>query len=344
MIPSHLQDRPVSASERVGWWRGIQRKRSGRRWRRRALVGGGSVAGVTCLLLLVALVGAPSLEPTPGPVASQATTPTKLTLPDGSRVVFDPGTELEVTEGTAERVRLDLTRGRATFTVTHDPERPFRVVLPTVELLVVGTRFVVTVEDGDARQHTALEVAEGIVEVRTLGAGELLSRVHAGGRWSHEESRGTEPVVAPIASATAPNSALHPPGAVRSAVPTPPAAAALFDAATRARRAGDYERAIAGYEELLARYPDDRHTALAALELGRLKRTRAEDPRGAAAALEQAAVNQELSDDALAQLVLSHDQAGDWERCRAAQRRYLAAHPDGVHVAEVRSRCREARK
>ena len=104
--------------------------------------------------------------------------------------------------------------------------------------------------------------------------------------------------------------------------------------------AGDYARAIRGYEALLGRYPHDRHAALAALELGRLKRTRAGDPLGAAEALQQAAEDAELNDDALAQLVLSYDQAGDRARCLAAQQRYLTHHPNGVHAAEVRTRCR----
>jgi hypothetical protein len=350
MIDGHRREVELAASQRADLWHGVQLRRARRRQWRRAALGATGLAGIAALVLVVSWVvrlGAPG---TTAPVPVASVTPTKLTLPDGSQVVSEPGTELRVTESTPDRIRLDLARGRADFSVVHDPARRFSVVLPSVELRVVGTRFRVVVEEEGNTQRVVVEVVEGTVEVRTRTSAELLSRVGAGGRWSSENSRGTAAAAISASSAPPPvASQAHPrqrPAASGSAVPSKEAAeaAALFDAATRARRSDDYERAMAGYEELLARYPDDRHASLAALELGRLKRTRAEDPRGAALVLEQAAEDEELSDDALAQIVLSYDQAGDRERCRRARQRYLAAHPRGVHTAEVRSRCGGAAK
>ena len=350
MIHGHQREVELGASQRAALWHGVQLKRTRRRWWRRAGLGATGLAGIAALVLVVSWGVRPSASVATPPMPVASVTPTRLTLPDGSQVVSQPGTELRVTEGAPDRIRLDLARGRADFSVVHDPKRQFSVVLPSVELRVVGTRFHVEVEEAANTQRIVVEVVEGTVEVRTRSSAELIRRVGAGGRWSSEHSGGTTAAVVtasstppPIASQTPPRQS---PATSRSARPSEAAAeaAALFDAATRARRAGDYDRAMAGYEELLARYPDDRHTALAALELGRLKRTRAEDPRGAALALEQAAEDEELNDDALAQLVLSYDQAGDRKRCRLAQQRYLTAHPRGVHSAEVRSRCGSAAK
>ena len=214
------------------------------------------------------------------------------------------------------------------------------------EIRVVGTRFDVHVDpSGDVNQ---VDVQEGTVEVRRRDSQALLARVHGGGRWSSdsEPASSAEPLRDIPEPSRAPDpapstSSAPPPGPTPSAPPSEDTqAAALFDQATRARRRGDFKAAIAGYESLLKRFPKDRHASLAALELGRLKRTREEDPEGAASALERAAKDRELSDDALAQLVLNYDQAGDQQRCLAAQSRYLVRHPRGVHVNEVRASCK----
>lgn len=351
-IRPYLREEPVSVSERQALWGGIQRQRSERRWRRRATVAGLALAASIAFFV----AAGPSMQE-PSRVVHPTLIPTTLTLPDGSRVISQPGAALAVAEGSAERIRIDLRHGQAEFDVVPNRDRVFSVLLPTVEIRVVGTRFTVVVEGGPGTQQSAVEVSHGVVEVRTLGSAELLRRIEAGGRWSSEQaaeaprpsveegsakaagqpSTSSAEVTETGEPSTEPALPQDEPGRGTSASER---AAALFDEATRARRSGDFERAMAGYELLLRRYPKDRHAALAALELGRLKRYRAEDPRGAAEALEQAADSEALGDDALAQLVLSYEQAGDQRRCRAAQRRYLERHPDGVHVLEVRSRCR----
>jgi hypothetical protein len=333
-LNQHLGDAPVSAEERRQHWAEIRRKRSRLRQRRWVLAGSAMATLVASLALGLGMRRQPPPAPAPIGVASA----TRFTLPDGSRVASQPGTELEVLEGTPRRVRIDLRQGTSDFEVVPNPDRPFSVLVPAAELRVVGTRFRVVVEHRSSERRIAVEVSEGVVEVRTRGSAELLSRVESGGKWTSTESparlvASAEPSGSPSTELV--SSAPHP---TRS--PTGDAAAALFDQATRARRSGDFERAITGYEVLLSRYPNDRHAALAALELGRLKRTRADDPHGAVAALEQAATDQELGDDALAQLVLSYDESGERERCERARTRYLHVHPNGVHVAEVRARCR----
>ena len=342
-LEGHLRETELSSAEREALWSGVHHKRRGLRRRRRAIRSALFVASL-------AVVGVGVHQWQAYTHRTELAQPTRLKLPDGSSVVSQPGTDLEVVEGTPLSVRIDLRSGSAYFQVVPNPDRRFSVMLAHHEVRVVGTRFEVKVDPDGNISH--VDVSEGTIEVRSRESQELLTRVHAGGHWSSDA-----PTLAPNtallpASATLPRASPDPAASasLRASSPPQPAsaphlneetqAAALFDQTTVARRRGDYKAAIAGYESLLKRFPKDRHASLAALELGRLKRTREADPEGAADALEQAAKDRELNDDALAQLVLSYDQAGDQRRCLAAQSRYLSRHPKGEHVNEVRASCK----
>ncbi|MFH1740618.1 MAG: FecR domain-containing protein, partial [bacterium] len=65
-----------------------------------------------------------------------------LTLEDGSCIALSFGTYVEVS-----RTHVTLYRGKIMADVEPRPaDRPFRVLTPTAEICVVGTRFSVTVE------------------------------------------------------------------------------------------------------------------------------------------------------------------------------------------------------
>ncbi len=340
-LEAHLAEPELSSEEREALWSGVHQKRRARRRRRRGIRTAMFVASL-------AVVGVGVHQWQAYSHRTELAAPTRLKLPDGSAVVSQPGTDLEVVEGSVDRVRVDLRSGSAHFQVVPNPARRFSVMLSRHEIRVVGTRFQVRVDpSGDVSQ---VDVEEGTVEVRLRDSQVLLARVHAGSHWSSDTARAAPSASEAPSVGAAPSNSLEPSS---TAAPTPPSvpnaqgripedaqAAALFDQASRARRQGNYKAAIAGYEDLLRRFPKDRHASLAALELGRLKRTREADPEGAADALKEAAKDRELNDDALAQLVLSYDQAGDQKRCLAAQNRYLARHPKGVHVNEVRASCK----
>jgi len=86
--------------------------------------------------------------------------PAQHTLPDGSRLSLNQGTEI-VEEFTESERRLRLLRGEAHFNVSKDPQRPFVVEAGGVEVRAVGTAFNVNL-------HLAtLEVlvTEGVVEL-----------------------------------------------------------------------------------------------------------------------------------------------------------------------------------
>lgn len=88
-------------------------------------------------------------------------------LPDGSTLVLNPGSEVEVAFESAHR-RVQLQHGEAHFYVAKDTARPFLVSAGTVTVRAVGTAFNVR------RQIAAVEVlvTEGKVQVtRTDAAG-----------------------------------------------------------------------------------------------------------------------------------------------------------------------------
>lgn len=90
-----------------------------------------------------------------------------LSLPDGSRVVLNPMSRLEVAAGFGRDERVVSLSGAAFFDVAEDSLRPFLVDLGVVTLRVLGTEFAVSAYDGAAEAHVV--VASGRVAVRPGG-------------------------------------------------------------------------------------------------------------------------------------------------------------------------------
>jgi transmembrane sensor len=111
-----------------------------------------------------------------------------LTLDDGSTVVLDAQSSLQIRLSTHERA-LHL-EGQALFRVAHDPSRPFRVRAAATTVEAVGTEFnvrtqsftTVAVLDGTVRLYSQANVRPSShpddgpsVERTQLGAGEAVS-------------------------------------------------------------------------------------------------------------------------------------------------------------------------
>lgn len=101
-----------------------------------------------------------------------------LELPDGSRVVLGPASELVLAPGYGSGERLLTLRGEALFRVMHDPTRPFIVRTPSAEVRDVGTTFVVA----HSGASTRVSVTEGTVAIRpaTTAVAEVV--LHQGDR------------------------------------------------------------------------------------------------------------------------------------------------------------------
>jgi transmembrane sensor len=129
------------------------------RWRRRSgwlMAGGGAIAAS-----LAAVVMLPAGPPKS---ASQAIVTAmgehrSITLPDGTRVDLNGGTELALADSGRSAT---LVRGQATFRVKHNESAPFEVVSGNVVLRDVGTVFDVTRDGG----RLGVQVAEGSVMFR----------------------------------------------------------------------------------------------------------------------------------------------------------------------------------
>jgi transmembrane sensor len=84
----------------------------------------------------------------------------EVALPDGSRVVLDAGSRIELAFSAAER-RLFLREGRARFSVAHEA-RPFIVQAGQDQVVATGTVFDVSLLD----HRLSVVLLEGTVEIR----------------------------------------------------------------------------------------------------------------------------------------------------------------------------------
>jgi transmembrane sensor len=83
-----------------------------------------------------------------------------IVLPDQSRMVLNTSTRARVVYRRDSRV-VELEQGEATFTVAHDPDRPFEVVAAQGTTRALGTEFNVL----SAREGVTVSVLSGTVEI-----------------------------------------------------------------------------------------------------------------------------------------------------------------------------------
>jgi tetratricopeptide (TPR) repeat protein len=116
----------------------------------------------------------------------------------------------------------------------------------------------------------------------------------------------------------------------------------LLERAQGQWRAGHMAESAGLYEEILARYPHDARTGLAALELGRIRMDHLGDLKGAVVSLQRAvrlAPAASFHEDALARLVQANDRLGRRGDCVRARDAYLTRYRDGIHAATVSKAC-----
>jgi transmembrane sensor len=177
-------------------------------WRRRRIAGA-AVAAATAMGLCIA--GFSYLHQTEAKlvtVETKAGQPRSLRLADGTQLSLNGATRLHIDRANPRQIVLE--RGQVTFTVAHDPSRPFSVAVGDASINDLGTVFDVARADGALR----VSVSEGSVAYVAQGqnirvdAGNALSiaggvsRVQAidtvdvggwrGGRFSYENAPLTE--------------------------------------------------------------------------------------------------------------------------------------------------------
>ncbi|MCK0127556.1 FecR domain-containing protein [Erythrobacter sp. F6033] len=93
----------------------------------------------------------------------------QFTLPDGSVIELNTGSEVQVNYSAAER-NLTLVRGEAVFTVSKDAQRPFIVAAGQNRVVALGTVFSVRKRDSEA-QVTLIEGRVRVDRDGTVGSG-----------------------------------------------------------------------------------------------------------------------------------------------------------------------------
>lgn len=192
---------------------------------------------------------------------------TTIALPNGTSIAIEDQTEL-VLESVGPQIRFDLGRGAVHADVAKlGADERFVIRTVDAEVEVHGTSFDVmrvapdpSCGDGTS---TRVRVREGVVSVRFAGKEAF---IHPNEVWPAD--CGSVIAATPVASVATvePHATRAGSAPSRPSVPSSTLAAQndLFEKAIAKKRAGDTAGAIAGFEELLARFPSS-HLAQAAL-------------------------------------------------------------------------------
>jgi len=268
------------------------------------------------------------------PIASVPSIPfatwPELRLPDDSRAQLRNGARVDVEIQQADLVRLIQYSGEVRYEVTPDRSRTFVVDAAGIEVRVVGTIFVVTIEEEPPR--VAVSVERGLVEVDNgtrvaeLGAGDQLS-LEADHDPDHDSGNDEIVLVAP--DPTRPRAPARAPA---------PSVETLLADSDAARARGDLGHAAAALAELVRRYPKDPRAYGAHFQLGKVERARGHHAAAATAFARcwRRAPKGALAEDARAEAAVSWQAAGRHDRARAAAQSYLDRYPNGTHQGRIR--------
>jgi transmembrane sensor len=342
---------PAWSDEREARLRaGVSRSLERGRRRRVTLV----VAAGACTLLLGFALGRVQSPERVRMALPAASAPSLVELPDGSQVnALAAGTRVETVGVSPESVTLRLDSGNARFSVTPNPQRPFRVLARGVTVTVLGTIFSVGVE----AQSVRVAVERGRVRVDAPGGTRELT-VGESGTFPSQNQPEPETVVdplPPVESARPIPTAVLPswralakdqsyPAALSRLLAEGPNAVKdtpedLLLAADVARLGGRPDRAVALLQRVIADHAFDPRAPLAAFTLGRTLLEQLGRPREAAQAFATARRLDRggtLTQDALAREVESWAGAGEAEQAHARALEYMKLYPRGRRASAVK--------
>jgi len=291
------------------------------------------------------LHGAPNPSALAGLVVETDSHTQQIHLPDGSTVVVESATRLEVVEAGPGSVQLALDRGQIACEVSERADRSFVVDAHGTLIRVRGTKFTVTAGTDDAGvPRVAVSVQRGSVDVRQGKNLAPLALLLAGQSWASSESASHEAELPPEPPPPPAPVAPEAPGYPEKASPVVAAAGgarALFAKADAARGEGRLTEAVRSFEQLWRRYPKDGRAGLAAFEAGRIRLEALDDARDAADDFAFAAKHTEgtFREDAEAGGIEALARAGDVDGCRKARRAFLATYPESAQAGRVRGQC-----
>lgn len=257
---------------------------------------------------------------------------TRLSFPGEAMGYAAVDSHAEVVTATASLVRVRQRQGRIEYHVTPGRARAFVVDAADVEVTVLGTAFLVSVDAGAVR----IEVAHGLVRVKR-GADLFLLSDHESvslsgdGRAVDAGLNDVEPVK-PVEPLDAGASAPRPPQ------PSRPGLEASLERADGLRSKGRYDEAAAVLRQALRQSPGQARVPAVQFTLGRIEQGRGQHTRAAEAFLRCFSLEPEgsIAEDALAEAAFSFQRGGDGARATETAKQALAKFPAGVHAARLR--------
>jgi transmembrane sensor len=356
-VREQLADRvDESTVQRV--WSHVRARRGGSGFAKRRTLPAWSWSVVTALsVLVVAAFGVrwqesrarPPLAVPSGPLVSKAGAALSMLgsertsnneLSDGSSILLDSGSRLEVLENTSKTFVSVLRSGRGAFAVRPGGPRRWTVEAGLATVEVVGTRFSVTrLSDG-----VEVSVEHGVVLVRSELIQDHVQRLSAGQKLSihapHAPHAPNTPAVAASLPVPAISWPLAQPGAsaVESTHLAPASLEQLLGRANEQRRQGDVVGAEASLRRALSEHASEPQAALAAFTLGKLLSDVAGRPSDAAWAFARCLAMSPpsaLAEDALFRLAEAQTKAGDRDAASESAREYASRYPQGRHGREV---------
>lgn len=172
----HTREKGVEEVER---FKGVFRQHTMRgKWPRKHLF---YYSGIAASLLLIAgLWFFRSPEPNPLPVAKQTYVSKPVSdkqqhiLPDGSRVILNPNSKIQLVDNYNGNDRVVYLQGQAFFEVKKDPARPFIVRSGKIMTTAVGTSFMVRYFPHEEKIRVSLVTGKVKVEAATKDRPDLV--------------------------------------------------------------------------------------------------------------------------------------------------------------------------
>jgi len=256
---------------------------------------------------------------------------TQLSFPGEAMGYAAVDSRAEVVTATESLVRVRQRQGRIEYHVAPGQARAFVVEAADVEVTVLGTAFLVSVDAREVR----IEVAHGRVQVKR-GADLFLLSDHESVSLSGE-GRAVDaalPDLVPVkpvgpldAGASAP-----PPR------PTRPGLEASLERVDALRSKGRYDEAAEVLRLALRQSPGQARVPAVQFTLARVEQARGQHARAAEAFLRCFSLEPDgsIAEDALAEAAFSFQRAGDEARATETAKQALATFPAGVHAARLR--------
>ncbi len=276
--------------------------------------------------------------------SSQADSSTMI-LADVGKITVNNGGEVHFLHQTEDIIVLEQTAGEAIYDIMHRENRSIMIIAAGVEITVIGTVFVVSVEESMVR----VEVKRGVVKVNdqertvTLRASEAITVANVKSNDLDSDNKADSLTLQLQSQEAIPKdtdfvfhiNSLSKQGSLDDRLNTD----SLFSRVDKARSKGNFAEAAELLNRIIAKKENKLTTASAQFILGKVERARGRHA-AAAEAFRKCSINapgRSLAEDALAEQALSWRDNKNTIRAQNIARSYLANYPKGMYVSKMQS-------